>query len=83
MPPSGDQYMYFFFWHPTPEQLGVAIVWMLGQFFDDLRLACRLQHQARQPLNDFFFPINHISDFRLQIPDSRFQISDSRFHILN
>src|SRR5882724_10769744 len=35
---------------------------MLGQFFDDLRLACRLQLQARQPLNDFFFPINHISD---------------------
>src|SRR5205814_6307908 len=53
---------------------------MLSQFFDDLRLACRLQLQARQPLTDFFFPIKHISNFRFQISDRQSQIGNRKSH---
>jgi hypothetical protein len=44
---------------PAREQLGVTIIEVLSQLFDDLGLARWLELQARQSQSDFLFPLRH------------------------
>jgi hypothetical protein len=52
--PSG-----FCFIRATRQQLRVAIIQVLSEFFDDCRLAHWRKFQRRQPFSNLFFPIRH------------------------
>ena len=46
---------------PSESQLAVAVLEVLGEFFDDLSLSGRREIKASEPRSNFFFPVRHNS----------------------